>query len=140
MGKVNFSTYVRVAGCYEPYENIYAFVYCDKCGSFSLESHTLPYTNTQIVVQATAIVGTLLVSGIAWWFTHSWILCAVATGIGGLIFMTHGRTTLLVCKKCGNEVITSANVRGYAANDASLLDVPDESVIKEYLHSIIPAM
>ena len=140
MGKVSFSTYVRVAGCYEPYENVYAYVYCDKCGSFSLESRTLPYTLTQKVIKATAIIGTLATSVITLWLTHNWTLCLIPPVIGWLIFIGTIRGTYLKCKKCGNDEISSANVLHFAANDTNVLDVPDELVIKEYIHSIIPAM
>jgi hypothetical protein len=140
MGKVSFSTYVRVAGCYEPYENVYAYLYCDKCGSFALESHICLDTRTQVMVKALDVVGTLLITGSAWWLTHNWILCAVPIVIGLLIFVCIDRTTHLACKKCGNNNITDINVLNYQANDFSVLDIPDALVVKEYVHSIIPAM
>jgi predicted nucleic-acid-binding Zn-ribbon protein len=149
VGTVSFSTYTRIAGCYEPYESVYAYFYCDKCGSFSLETQTRlnankQNKNIQIMAKVLIIVETPLLAVLAWILAHNWILCSVIFVVGLILFIIFGpeyvQEKFLKCKKCGNEHITNSNVLHYAANDESVLDVPKELIVIKYIHSIIPAM
>ena len=149
MGTVGFSKYTRIAGCYEPYESLYTYFYCDKCGSFSLESQTRIFTNKQnrnlrTMAKGLIIVETPLLAVLAWILAHNWLLCSVIFVVGLILFIILGpenvRETFLKCRKCGNEHITNSNVLHYKDNDESVIDVPKELMIIRYEYSIIPAM
>jgi hypothetical protein len=137
MGQVFFSTYYRITGIYEPVENVHAYVYCDECGSFALDYHIHPYTTKQKAIRNGAIIASPCLAIFAWLIAHNWIICCVLAVFAGITFLgtTHGK--YLKCKKCGNEHITDANVLHYSDNDESVFDVPNELIIKRFIHSIV---
>jgi hypothetical protein len=140
MGKVRMSgdNQVRIPGIYEPIVDIFEYTYCDKCGSFSIEQRKRPYFKGLIAVRVIAIifVVSLVVSVrivMDNWFNSC--LTGLIGLIGWIILIGIAPLGYLKCRKCGNEHITEANVLHYSFNDSSVLDVPDNLAMKQFIGS-----
>jgi hypothetical protein len=134
MGKVALTEFVRIAGLYESAENIFEYFYCDKCGSFDLESHTEPYTKKMIgarIALAISIGAFAAVGGI---FTHNWIVSCVIGGFGWIAFLIIAPKPggFIRCRKCGNEHISNINILNYP-DDISILDVSVSSATRIFI-------
>ena len=101
------------------------YLYCDKCGSFSIAKRP----NLAMVVSIVAVIG---VPVLIWKINDSltdgmncfWGLLVLFILILGLV--GHGH----YCSKCGNMHITEGNPRDYAEYDSSVVDVPDRLTYK----------
>lgn len=136
MGKVRITEFYRIAGLYEPVENIYEYTYCDKCGSFDLELLFIPYTVPLILIRVAivvVIVAAVIAVGV---LSHNWIVSCVASVIGWVIFIMIAPTkkSFLVCRKCGNDNITDTNVLNLD-DEMKLLDVQATSAIRRFIVS-----
>lgn len=138
MGKVRMTEFSRILGLYEPVENIYEYTYCDKCGSFDLESYTYPYTVRLIVIRVAIVVVIGIFVIAAGILAHSWIASCVVGVIGWMAFIVvaPGPGGFLRCRKCGNKDITDTNVLNLE-DDMRILDIPETSAIKRFIVSQI---
>jgi hypothetical protein len=134
MGKFRTSEFHRVAGIYEPVESVVEYTYCDKCGSFNIDIGypKRPFDNTlAIVIPVSYVVA--IVTGL---LTHSLAACGEIGMIGLIAFLIYIWGKHAKCNTCGNENITSNNVLNYPSADMSI-DVPEESIIKHFIQTII---
>jgi hypothetical protein len=139
MGKVLMMESPHIPGVYAVETDV-DYTYCDKCGSFSIEAKQHLQSKAKSVI---ANVGFwIFVISIVWFFV-SLILKPSLTfwsliGIIGVIAVLFGTPkTFLKCRKCGNEHITDSNVLHYQARDDSVVDAPDNEIIKHYYGSSV---
>jgi hypothetical protein len=113
------------------------YVYCNKCGSFSVEEYR------SIKTWAEVTLGILLAAlgGISVRFmVHfsefmAFASCLVLVLIALDMFFTYAiyaNGGKCRCRKCGNAEITGGNVLNYPEEDRSLIDVPDYLTHKSY--------
>lgn len=112
----------------ESYEVLYEYSYCDRCGSFDMQSGSLlPGPVHKILVFMVVIaVPAAIVGALAGWMVSVAILLAGLAAFALLVVSGY-----IQCGKCRNRRFSDRNVRGYAENDRSVIDVPDSAVLKK---------
>lgn len=134
MGKYRTSEFHRVTGVYEPVESIVEYTYCDKCGSFNIDLGypKRPFDDNLAIVTPVAYV----IAIAALILTKSLALCGGIGLIGLVAFIIYGWGKHSKCNVCGNENITSNNILNYPNADMNI-DVPDGSIVKHYISTIV---
>lgn len=138
MGRVRMTEYGSLLEFQETYEIDVIYTYCDKCGSFCIERKQ--YKQSEIKTLISTAGTWIFIVALAWLFLAallkpSWIIASLI-GIIGVIAMLWGvPKTSLKCSKCGNEHITDQNVLNLCGDDRSVIDAPDELIIKHYTGS-----
>jgi ribosomal protein L37E len=121
----------RIPGVYGV-ENDVEYVYCDKCGSFSIEMKRRPRSSAHSLFAALGILISvsaailILVGAI---LTHTWLLACLLIVPGFLALAAASPRSLLKCRRCGNESISDANVLHYPLDDRTIFDVPDSLIM-----------
>ena len=101
------------------------YVYCDKCGSFSIKK--IPSTRQGLMVLGGVVIIAMLIytkTSIFIIFFSTLMICIVAAGLWGMPGYE--------CKKCGYTTTIKYNTRNYPSNK-SVVDVPEEQIEKFYL-------
>lgn len=129
MGTVRMTEHHRVTGIYEPFESIYEYTYCDRCGSFNVGYPSKPFDKALAVTVAVSYVAAI---GVVLAANNCKASCLIGL-IGLIAFLVIALRSHLRCMKCGNEQITSDNVLGYSKDDKSVIDVPIDSIIKHHV-------
>lgn len=120
----------------ESYDYVFEYSYCDKCGSFDLETNSkladvIDKVLTLVLLGSVPIAIIIIIIDFSLWH----VSCLL--GIVGLCtFILIGITSYTECKKCGNTKMSTRNVLGYAENDRSVLDVPVNQVTKHQIEII----
>jgi hypothetical protein len=109
-----------------------SFMYCDRCGSFSIKYH-IALSKKILLVSASVVV---LVAILHIQPTWNCVLAALACLPLALIVLPaiDWRNWLLgeQCRKCGNARITCENPLRYEPNDSSVVDVEERLIMKVY--------
>lgn len=129
MAKVRMIETYSIPSIQETFDTAYDYTYCDRCGSFGVEmSSRLPrWLDKALMMVVFGSMG-IFILGLA---TVSWQVMLAAVLAGLLSFIVVGASGFLKCKKCGNTQFTSRNVKRYAENDHSVIDVPGDAVMKQ---------
>lgn len=104
------------------------YIYCDKCGSFSIKSQI---ENKKIILIIVAFLFTAAGIFAAFQQRHGiyWLCLCLVICIFAFRYLWGDISDL--CKKCGSVPTTSYNTLGYPS-DIGILDVPDQFAQKRY--------
>ena len=139
MGKVHMIESPLIPGVYAVETDVEYF-YCDKCGSFDLESKDTPLAKPRVII-GTAGLAICVLSAV--WFLialvvrQSWFVSCIGGLLGMIAAFIGIPKTYVRCRKCGNREISDGNGRYFCEGDESVLDVPSERIIKRYHRSRI---
>jgi len=114
------------------------YLYCDKCGSFSIKEYRTIKTRAGIAFGLSlAALGCLAV----WYMPYSSFFMALL-GCFVIAFIAFDLIITYViyvnggvkhrCRKCGNTDVTDDNVLNYQEEDRSVVDVPERLTCKHY--------
>jgi len=138
MGTLRITKHTCEYDIQESYDFIYEYTYCDQCGSFDIGGSSILPRKVDMIIGFIILAGFLAAivitvkSGSVWYLGCLGGLVELIAYFGFKIYSTR-----LKCNKCGNKRITSGNVRGYRENDASVIDVPENRVLRKHIETII---
>jgi hypothetical protein len=140
MGKVRMASELgkfRYSDGYHDCVTTY-YVYCDKCGSFSIKEYRSIKSLAKIAIGFS--LGVLGAASI-WFLPYSSRFFMALLGCLLIVFVAFDLfITVAVfanekkhrCRKCGNNEITDGNVLNYQEEDGSRVDVPEKLTHKHY--------
>jgi hypothetical protein len=114
------------------------YIYCDKCGSFSIKEFRSLKSVAKIAIGLS--LGVLGVASL-WYMRDSSSLIVGSVGCFLAAFLAFDLFITLAifpsekehrCRHCGNTEITDKNILNYPVEDASKIDVPEWLTHKHY--------
>jgi len=132
MAKVRRTVSSHIPGVYAV-ETDCEYVYCDRCGSFSVESCGRAQSRTRRALSAAG--GLIIVGSIAWLIAGlalalAWPVGCLTGLVGAMLALSGAPAGYLRCRKCGSEVFSDTNSLNLSEDDRGPVDVPDDLVIK----------
>jgi hypothetical protein len=113
------------------------YVYCNKCGSFSVKEYKTARTWAEVALG----ISLAILGGVALLFMFDlpdWvgiIACFILVFIVFDLFITYAiyaNGNEYRCRKCNNTEMSLENVFNYQEEDKSVIDVPDDLTCKIY--------
>ncbi len=104
------------------------YVYCDKCGSFSIKSR-IGNKKTFLIIVACMLIMTGVFAALQLRDGIYWLCLCIVICI--LVFRYLWGDVNYVCRKCGSVPTTDYNTLGYPS-DMGILDIPNQLTKKRY--------
>jgi ribosomal protein L44E len=102
------------------------YIYCDKCGSFNIETY-IPFI--KLLTCAAVLTGAVFLA----LKDRDWLLCILPLGLLALFLPWRDILLRYQCRNCGNAQITDYNSLHYQSHDKTVVDVPDRLTQKRYI-------